>query len=39
MGPEGPSNITKKTKGSVLAIFLFVVTNKIVNANSEKALF
>ena len=26
MGPEGPSNFTKKLKGSVLAIFFFVVT-------------
>ena len=25
MGPEGPSNFTKKLKGSVLAIFFFVV--------------
>ena len=26
MGPEGLSNFTKKLKGSVLAIFFFVVT-------------
>ena len=26
MGPEGPSNFIKKLKGSVLAIFFFVVT-------------
>ena len=26
MGPEGPSNFTKKLKGSVSAIFFFVAT-------------